>query len=140
MPPKVCCARALGANVRVTQRQVARMKIESRTLCNIRSSVRCEQTSEREFGPKARTVIFCVLLNSLSRRLTAPQRWRQGTLFSGRCEVFFYLWQISIISMPDFHREHRYAGHVACSRLANCEIAARQRLLMRYHPCSRELR
>jgi hypothetical protein len=50
------------------------------------------------------------------------------------------LWQASIISMVDFHWEHRDAGHVWRSMPGNCKIAARRRLAMRYHPCSRELR
>jgi hypothetical protein len=60
--------------------------------------------------------------------------------FLGRERSIFNLWQISIISMVDFHREHQISAHVACSMLRDCEIAARLRLVMRYHPCSRELR
>jgi hypothetical protein len=60
--------------------------------------------------------------------------------FFFRERSIFNLWQISIISMADFHREHRFAGQVAISRFRNCEIAARMRPVMRYHPCSRELR
>jgi hypothetical protein len=52
----------------------------------------------------------------------------------------FNLWPISIISMADFHREHRISAHVVCSMPGDCEIAARVRRLLRYHPCSRELR
>jgi hypothetical protein len=60
----------------------------------------------------------------------------------------FFLWersifnlsQISIISIADFHREHRISAHVAVCKFRNCEFAARARRLMRYHPCSREVR
>jgi hypothetical protein len=52
----------------------------------------------------------------------------------------FNLWPVSIISMADFHREHRIPARGARSMLGDCEIAARVRRLMRYHPGSRELR
>ena len=60
--------------------------------------------------------------------------------FFFRERSIFNLWQISIISMAGFHRELRISARVACSMLGDCEIAARFWLVMRYHPCSRELR
>jgi hypothetical protein len=58
--------------------------------------------------------------------------------FFFRERSIFNLWQISIISMADFHREQWQA--VPGSMFGNFEIAARVRRLMRYDPGSRELR
>lgn len=52
----------------------------------------------------------------------------------------FNLWPVSIISMADFHREHRISAHAASAMFEICEITVRVRLLVSYHPCSRELR
>jgi hypothetical protein len=60
--------------------------------------------------------------------------------FFVRERSIFNLWQVSIISMAVFYREHPISARGACSIPGDCEIAACVRRLMRYHPVSRELR
>src|SRR5580704_13595011 len=52
----------------------------------------------------------------------------------------FNLWQISIISMADFHREHRRAAHAWRFAASRCGDSCVCVAAMRYHPCSRENR
>src|ERR1700677_4568818 len=91
MPPRVCWERARGANASAMQMHNVSEKIESRTLCNIWSPHRSEQTCARECRAKARTENLCVLPRALRRCVTSPQRWRHGTpFFCGSEEFLIY--------------------------------------------------
>jgi hypothetical protein len=50
----------------------------------------------------------------------------------------FNLWQVSIISMKVFHREHFEPADFRGAAPQQCEILARPQASMRYHPTSRE--
>jgi hypothetical protein len=68
-----------------------------------------------------------------------PKMEARYALFAAVRSIF-NLWQVSIISMIDFHREHRRAAHVSRVGARRVEIHACDWPLMRYHPSSLEYR
>src|SRR5271169_6249567 len=136
MPPKVCCARATGAKTSATQMNEARKKIESRALSNIRSSDQCGRTLGRRCRPKVRTENFCFLIRDDSPiRYSTPKMDARYAFFVPERSIF-NLWQVSIISMAVFHREHFDPADFRAAAVEMCEIHARAQPAMRYHPTS----